>query len=54
MKNKEYDPEKNPDMISLEKQPDGNWIGKMQKNGTIIEVRAIGPDTAIQLLLTHE
>lgn len=40
--------------ITLELQPDGNWIGKTVKFGKEIEVRDIGPETVLQKLLTHE
>ena len=45
---------KNAKLILLEQQEDGNWRGAMVKNGKVIEVRAIGPETVLQLLLTHE
>lgn len=38
-----YDPEKDPNVIVLQKQEDGNWKGWMQKNGKIIEERQINP-----------
>lgn len=50
----EYSPEKNPAVISLIKQEDGNWIGYTQKFGNLIEVRDIGPETVLQKLLTHD
>lgn len=49
----EYNPEKNPNVISLIKQEDGNWKGYTQKFGKMVEVRDIGPETVLQLLLTH-
>lgn len=48
-----HNPEKNHDAISLIKQPDGNWKGYMHKNGKLIEVREIDPQTALTRLLTH-
>ena len=50
---RKYDPSKNPQAISIIKQPDGNWKGWMQKNGKTIEVREVGPETVLQRLLTH-
>lgn len=50
----EYSPEKNPNVISLVKQTDGNWIGYTQKFGHFIEIRDIGPETVLQKLLTHD
>lgn len=50
----EYNPENNPKAISLIEQEDGNWKGFRQKDGKIIEVREVGPETALQALLTHE
>lgn len=48
-----YNPNLNKDAISLIKQPDGNWIGEMFKNGVIVSSREVGPDTALQVLITH-
>ena len=50
----EYDPEKNEGAISIQKQKDGNYIGIMQKFGKIITVRGVGPETVLQMLLTHD
>lgn len=55
-----FDPSLNHNVISLIKQEDGNWKGYMFKNGNgvqpdgVIEVRDIGPETVLQLLLTHD
>lgn len=40
-------------LITIEKQPDGNWIGRAVKFGKEIEVREIGPETVLQKILTH-
>lgn len=45
---------KEPNEIFLKQAPDGNWLGYMEKRGEIIQVREIGPETALQKLLTHE
>lgn len=50
----QYDPKKNPNAISIIKQPDGNYKGSMQKNGSLIEVREVGPETVVQQLITKE
>lgn len=50
----EYDPNKNPDAISIVKQADGNWKGWAQKHGKLVEVREAGPDYCLQALMTHE
>lgn len=49
-----WNPQRNPDVISIVKQPDGNYKGYMQKNGTLIEVRQGDPGTVLQMLITHE
>lgn len=41
-------------MIILFQDIDGNWRGGMHKEGKEIYVRAIGPETVLQLLLTHD
>ena len=48
----EYSPEKNDNVITIIKQPDGNYKGYMQKNGKFIEVRQGDPNTVLQMLLT--
>lgn len=40
--------------ILLFEDIDGNWRGGMTKNGKFINVRQVGPETVMQLLLTHE
>ena len=50
----EHDPEKNPNAISIIKQPDGNFRGWTQKNGKMITSRTNDPQTVLQELLTHE
>ena len=49
----DFDPNTNANVISIIKQPDGNWIGYTQKNGKTIEVRQGDPGTVLQLLITH-
>lgn len=47
------DPELNDKAISIIQREDGNWKGKMKKNGKIIEVAAGKPEDVLQLLITH-
>jgi len=49
---KEYDPTKNPNAISIIKQPDGNYKGWTQRNGKLIEIRTNDPQTVLLGLLT--
>lgn len=42
------------DLFIIEKQPDGNWKGWTQKYGKQIEIRDVGPETVLQLLMTHD
>ncbi len=50
----QHDPYKNPDAISLIKQTDGNWKGWMNRFGKVVEVRDVGPEIVLKLLLTHD
>lgn len=50
----ECDPSLNENAISIIKQPDGNYIGRMWKNKKLIEVRQGDPNTVLNLLLTHD
>lgn len=52
MENK-FNPAENPNVISIEKQADGNWIGQTQKFGKVVEVRQADPQIVLQMLLTH-
>lgn len=52
-KKTDIDPATNTDVILLMRQPDGNWIGKTQRFGKLVEVRDVGPETVLQLLITH-
>lgn len=54
MDNIEYDPNKNPDAISLIKQADGNWIGIAQKFGKMIKVREVKPEDCLIKIITHD
>ena len=40
--------------IEIEEQSDGNWIGKMYKNGAWVNTRQVDPITVLQTLITHE
>lgn len=48
-----YNPLKNENVISIIRQPDGNYIGETLKNGQLITVRAGDPSTALTMLITH-
>jgi len=48
-----YSPETNPKAIFIVQDEDGNWRGKMQRFGTVVEVRDVGPVTVLQTLLSH-
>lgn len=52
--NYEFDPAQNPDVISIIRQPDGNWKGKMQRFGTLVEVRQVSPMAVLEYLLLHD
>lgn len=41
-------------VIALLQDTDGNWRGTMNKFGRDIFVRDVGPETVLQLLLTHD
>lgn len=51
--NIEYNPEENPNIISIIKQEDGNYKGYTQKNGKFIEVREGDPNSVLVALITH-
>lgn len=51
--NQEFNPYKNPEAISIIKQKDGNWKIWGQKNGKMIELRAIKPEDGIVEFLIH-
>jgi hypothetical protein len=53
LSDKEFNPEKNPDVIVIMKRKDGNYIGITQKDGKIIESREVSPQDALTKLLTH-
>ncbi len=40
--------------IVLEIQEDGNWIGTTTKFGKELTVREVGPETALQRILTSD
>lgn len=50
----EYNPHKNADIISLIKQPDGNWTAEGQRFGKIIRVRGGAPHSVLEGLLIHD
>lgn len=50
----EYNPDKNPDVVSLIIQTDGNWKGEQRRFGRLISVRGSNPMSVLQALLTHD
>lgn len=48
-----YDPYKNPKVISIWQDTDGNWRGLWQKNGKMAESREVKPEDVLVTLLTH-
>lgn len=48
-----YNPFKNPKAISIIQQPDGNWIGEMNKNGNVVSSREGDPNSVLSALITH-
>lgn len=50
----EFDPRLNSNIISLEKQSDGNWKCIGRKNGQMIEVRQISPMACLEYWLVHD
>ncbi len=49
----EFDPHKNPAVISIVKQEDGNYIGYTQRFGEVITSRTNDPQTVLLELITH-
>ena len=41
-------------VFTIVRQPDGNYIGATRKNGALIHVRDIDPNTVLTQLITHE
>lgn len=50
----EYDPHKNPDVIALVKQSDGNWTAEGNRFGKIIRIRGGAPHAVLEGLLVHD
>lgn len=48
-----FSPNRNPDVISIIKQKDGNWKIFGQKNGKMIELRGGKPEDVLSEFLTH-
>lgn len=48
-----FNPYKNSDVISIIRQKDGNYKCFGQKNGKLIEIRAIKPEDALGEFLIH-
>jgi hypothetical protein len=54
MSDMEYDPEKNPKVILLSEEGDGNWIARGRRFGKFMRVRGNGPETVLRGLLTAD
>ena len=52
MRDEDFNPLKNPDMITIERQSDGNFKLRSQKNGKMVELRAGKPEDALVEFLT--
>ena len=52
--NQEFDPNKNPEVISIIKQRDGNFKLWGQRFGKIVELRGVKPEDVLVEFLTHE
>ena len=50
----EFDPNKNPEVISIIKQRDGNFKLWGQRFGKMIELRGVKPEDVLVEFLTHE
>lgn len=49
-----YNPEKNPKAISIVQEEDGNWRGKINRKGIVLESRNNDPQTVLMELITHD
>ena len=49
-----WNPVRDANVMTIIKQPDGNYRGFMQKNGKLIQVRQSDPNTVMQLLITSD
>lgn len=49
----DFNPTTNGNVISIIKQPDGNYIGYTKKNGKDITARQGDPATVLTMLITH-
>jgi hypothetical protein len=49
----DYNPETNPNVISIVRQEDGNYKGYTQKFGKLVEVREVKPEDCVVKLITH-
>lgn len=53
MKKVQFDPEKNPNVISIIRQEDGNYKGYTQRYGKLVEVREVKPEDCLVKLMTY-
>ena len=52
--NQEFNPNKNPEVISIIKQKDGNFKLWGQRFGKMVELRGVKPEDVLVEFLTHE
>jgi hypothetical protein len=52
MTDADFNPLKNPEMITIEKQQDGNFKLRAQKHGKMIELRGVKPEDVLVEYLT--
>ncbi len=50
----EFNPVKNPKVISVMQMVDGNWKAFGQKNGKMLCIRGVKPEDCLVEFLTHE
>jgi hypothetical protein len=48
-----WNPQEDASVISIIRQPDGNYRGFANRNGQLIQVRAGDPQTVLTMLITH-
>lgn len=54
LKKVKWNPSINKDAITIIKQPDGNYRAFMWLHGKLTQIRAGDPNTALNMLITHE
>lgn len=54
LKQLNWDPQLNQNVITIMRQDDGNYRGFTQKNGKFIQTRQSDPGVVMQMLITHD